>query len=191
MSKKTYYTLYAKNVRGTNFKHCSVNPTLYFKLHIDEQRDASDADYHAYMEKVQDEIYDAISHKFLLSIPTKISNDKKNFLIFKDNIDMPNVKEFCDAIIDEINFFTQTKHTADYCTCTTLLLQMDKAPNPFRASKVGEKLTQTNYIDENKEVLSGAGKEQDYGIITPFDTFIYLKNKKENPVDENEETVAW
>ena len=192
MAKKQYPALYVKSVRGTNYKNSSVNPTLYFNIEIDEQKAKEDAQYLEYMQQMKKEVYDAITHKFLLSIPTLVTNDKLDFLIFKDNIDIPVVKQFCNAIIDELNYFTKTKHEAKYYVTETILLQMDKAPNPLRASKVGPKFTETDILKTECETLVGDGKEQDYGIITPFDTYVYLKEKaKQEHSDQDETIVEW
>ena len=76
MTKKTYPALYTTSVKGTNFHHSGIYPTLYFKILPDEQRYQNDLDYREYMDFISNEPYDAITHKFLLSIPTKITNDR-------------------------------------------------------------------------------------------------------------------
>lgn len=189
---KTYPVLYTTSVKGSTFKHCGIYPTLYFKVHADKERIKSDSQYKSYMQLVDKEVLDAITHKFLISIPITVTNDHIPFIIFKDNIDLDTVKLFCKAILDEISFFTKTKHTADYVTLETMLMVIDKDPSPFKASKVGDKLTQTSIIQDNIELLTGDGKDEDSGILTPYDVFLDLNKKKENQRSENkEEIVTW
>lgn len=183
-----YPVLYVKNVKGSGFKHSSINHTLYFDLQINEEN--QDPDYIEYIQQAKKEIIDAIIHKFMISLPSKVSNDQETFIIFKDNIDKVTLKQFCNAIIDELNFFTKTKHKALFYETDTMLLQLNKEPSPFKANKVGEKLTKTNF-KEHAEVLTGDDKEEDYGIITPFDTYIYLRDQKLKENEDKEEIVEW
>lgn len=191
---KTYPVLHVTSVKGSTYKHCSINPTLYFKINIDEQRAKEDQMYSEYMEQIQKEALDAITNKFLTSIPIVVTNDHIPFLIFKDNVDLDVVKLFCKAILDELTFTTKTRHTADYTELKTMLMQMDKDPSPFKVSKVGEKLTHTNIVQETIETLHGDGKDQDAGILTPFDVFITFKERKNKLVEDEtreEVVVSW
>ena len=43
MTKKTYPALYTTSVKGTNFHHSGIYPTLYFKILPDEQRYQNDS----------------------------------------------------------------------------------------------------------------------------------------------------
>ncbi|WP_297236996.1 hypothetical protein, partial [uncultured Faecalicoccus sp.] len=60
MTQKQYPVLYATSTKGTFFKHCSINQTLYFKMIKDEERAKADPDYDLYMDAMVDECYDAI-----------------------------------------------------------------------------------------------------------------------------------
>ena len=53
MTKKTYPALYATSVKGTNFHHSGIYPTLYFKILPDEQRYQNDLDYREYMDSAE------------------------------------------------------------------------------------------------------------------------------------------
>lgn len=190
MSQKKYPVLYVQNAKGSLYKHCSVNPTLYFKINVDDEKAKTDQNYKEYMDYIEEEIYSAITNKYILSSPTRVSNDKVPFLIFKSNIDLKNVKEFCKAMLDELEYFTKVKHNGVYAEFTTLLLQMDKTLNFFRANQVGEKLSQSTLFTETKETLNGTGAVQDNGILTPYDIYLASKNKEKNEED-SEEVVTW
>lgn len=192
MTKKTYPALYTTCVKGTNFHHSGIYPTLYFKILPDEQRYQNDLDYREYMDFISNEPYDAIANKFLLSIPTKITNDKQAFLLFKTNVDIQTVKQFCIAMLDEINYFTGTNHKADYYMTETILLEIGKTPSIFKSSKIGEKLTKTNLVSVNKIILEGSSNNNDNGILTSFETYLYMKNQNKNEEQDNdEEIVVW
>ena len=192
MNKNKYPVVMAQSVKGTNFHHSGVYTTLYFKIYPDEKRYNEDNDYHEYMDFIKNEPYDAITNKFLLSIPTRITNDNITLLLFKSNIDINIVKQFCIAMLDEIDYFTGTEHKADYFVTDTILLQIGKSPSLLKASKIGDKLTQTDQIEKEKIILKGDKKNADSGILTPFDIYLYDKKKKENELEnENEEIVSW
>lgn len=192
MSQKQYPVLYTTKTKGTFFKHCSINPTLYFEMIKDEERAKTDADYNLYMDAMVDECYDALIHKFITSQPLKVTNDKIPFLIFKSNVDMRVVKMFCQAILDEVYESTGTDHQAKYLELKTLFMQMDKEPSPFKAGKVGEKLTQSSIFHDQLQILEGSHKKIDSGIITPFKEYILLKQENaQNKSDSNEDIVEW
>ena len=191
MTQKQYPVLYATSTKGTFFKHCSINQTLYFKMIKDEQRAKADPDYDLYMDAMVDECYDAIVHKFITSQPLKVTNDKIPFLIFKSNIDMRNVRMFCQAILDEVYESTGIDHKARYLELKTMFMQTGKDPSPFKGNKVGEKLTQSPIFKEQMEILEGSHKQIDSGIITPFKEYILIKNEQAKAKKENEEIVEW
>ncbi|WP_273476975.1 hypothetical protein [Faecalicoccus acidiformans] len=189
MSQKQYPVLYATKTKGTFFKHCSINSTLYFEMIKDENRAATDADYNLYMDAIVDECYDALIHKFITSQPLKVTNDKIPFLIFKSNIDMRLVKMFCQAILDEVYESTGIDHQAKYLELKTMFMQMDKDPSPLKINKVGQKLTQSSIFQDEMQILEGSHQKIDSGIITPFKEYILLK--QENNQESKEDIVEW
>ena len=114
------------------------------------------------------------------------------FLLIKTNVDIQTVKQFCIAMLDEINYFTGTNHKADYYMTETILLEIGKTPSIFKSSKIGEKLTKTNLVSVNKIILEGNSNNNDNGILTSFETYLYMKNQNKNEEQDNdEEIVVW
>ena len=74
----------------------------------------------------------------------------------------------------------------------TILLEIGKTPSIFKSSKIGEKLTKTNLVSVNKIILEGSSNNNDNGILTSFETYLYMKNQKQNEEQDNdEEIVVW
>ena len=47
-----------------------------------------------YMKKIESEVPKAIIHQFTMSQPVSVTNDRIVFILFKDNIDLNQVKNF-------------------------------------------------------------------------------------------------
>lgn len=185
-----YPVLYTTSTKGTNYRHCSINETLFFEINVNQEKANTDPIYKEYMEEIKKETYAALIHKFLVSMPLEVTNNHIHFLIFKDNIDMRTVKQFCKAMLDELAFFTKVKHTAKYANMQTMFMEINKEASIFKTNKVGEKLTITTILQDTMEILEGDGKDEDAGILTPFD--VYVQNKKsQEQQEENEEIVTW
>lgn len=193
MAKQKYPVLYVKSVYGSMFKHCSINQTLYFKIFKDEKRKQEDPLYAEYMEYVDNEVYDAIINKYIISSPNRVTNNRISFLIFRSNIDMSSVKQFCQAMLDELQHFTGIAHKAQYANLETMLMEMDKEPSLLKASKVGDKLTETDILQETMETMLPSSKVQDNGILTPFDIFVRSKQEEQDQKQKqlHEDVVAW
>lgn len=186
---KIYPVLYVTNVQGTLFKHCSVHPTLYFKVRLDEELSKTDENYIPYMEQIQEECYDRIVGKFTFSQALKVTNNKIPFIIFRGNIDMGMVKQYCQVLLDEISFFTKKEHFADFMTIDTMFMQIGKNPTFFKAASVGKKLTDTDFLNDHGIVLDGLHDLEDHGQLTPYYDFKNKDNDKAQ--EEEEEIVAW
>lgn len=188
MNQKKYPALYVTSTKGTMYKHCSVNPTIYFEMIKDEERAQKDEDYNDYMEAMKDECYDALIHKFITSQPLKVTNDKIPFIIFKSNIDLRSVRYFCKAILDEVFASTGSDPKAKYLEIPTIFLEINKDPSFLKVNKIGDKLTRSSLFNEKMEVLEGSHKAIDSGIITPFQEYNTLHKEKQQ---EQEEIVEW
>lgn len=186
---KIYPALYVTSTKGTFFKHCSVNKTLYFELIKDEKRASEDPEYDEYMTYIQNECYDALIHKFITSQPLKVTNDRLPFIIFKSNADFRNIRLFCKAILDEIYASTGSDPKAKYCETETIFLEINKNPSFLRANSIGEKLTQSETFKNQIKLLEGSHEKIDSGIVTPFDEYRILKAQKVK--EEEEEIVEW
>lgn len=171
MNQKTYPVLYVQKIATRLYKHCGIYPTLYFK--IEENEKLKDTPYYAqYMKKIESEVPKAIIHQFTMSQPVSVTNERIVFILFKDNIDLNQVKNFCMGMLEELEFYTKEIHTGQYACLDTMLMEMDRPASPFKFNKVGEKLTQTNLLDSCIEILNGHENPQDNGILTTFEDFI-------------------
>lgn len=184
MSDKTYPVLYVTDLRGAIFKHCSVHPTLYFEIIKDEELMQNDPDYLTYIEKIQEECLINIVNKFTFSQALKITNNRIPFIIFRSNIDMGMVKQFCQVLLNEVAYFTGKKHDANYMVTKSMLMQINKKPFFTKTNKVGPKLSETDFMKECGMILEGTNEPADSGWLTPYDSF------KEKEKDE-EEVVTW
>lgn len=187
MSKKQYPALYVTSTKGTFFKHCSINKTIYFEIVPDSARYETDANYAQYMDEMQTEALQAIIHKFIGSQPLLVTNDKKPFLIFKSNIDIQNVEYFCKAILDELYYSVDIDHKAKYRELETIFVQIDKQPALFKGDSIGQKLTQMDDFEQKYTLLEGSHEKVDSGILTPYKEFLLLKKEQE----EQEKIVTW
>ncbi len=189
MKDKKYPVLYATNLTGTLYKHCTVHPTLFFRIIADEELTKSNPEYPTYMKQIAEECYTNVINKFTFSQPLKVTNDKIPFIIFRNNIDQGTVKQFCRMLLDEIEFFTKKEHRADYMMINTLFMQIGKAPRIYRANAVGEKLTKLDFLKEYGEKLEGNHKPEDSGWLTPL--YEFNEDSKKQQPEEQEEIVTW
>ena len=146
------------------------------------------------MEKTREEAYKAIQNKFTMSQPLKVTNDHKVFIIFRGNIDMRDVKTFCKMMLQELEYFTEGVHKADYAELETMFMEIGRAPTFMKASKVGEKLTQTDILDKIMVHMDGHDQPQDNGCLTPYTDYVDFKEeeKRQNlKKEELEEVVEW
>lgn len=193
MSDKKYPVLYATSVKGTIFRHCGVYNTIYF--HIYNNEDLKDKPYYTeYMELVRDEVVKAIQNKFTMSQPLKVTNDHKVFIIFRGNIDMRDVKTFCHMMLQELEYFTEGIHKADFAQLETMFMEINCEPTFLKANKVGEKLTQTTILDDIMEHMDGHDHPQDNGCLTPYTDYVEDKEeekRKQLEKEELEQVVEW
>ena len=192
--KQPYRVLYVTSVQGTLFRHSSVNPTMYFKLLPDEERMATDTMYREYMEDIiKNELLQSIVNKFILSQPLIVTNDHIPYVIFKGNIDKAVLFMYVKAILDELEYATKTPIKAVYGMTDTLFLEIGKRPSAFRSGRVGEKLSQTDFIEKECEVIEGDHKEEDAGALTPYDMWVRCKQEelRQKQEEEEEEIVTW
>ena len=192
--KKPYPALYVTCTQGTLYRHCSVNPTLYFSLLPNEERMASDPMYKEYMEDIiKNELLQAIVNKFIISQPLIVTNDHVPFVIFKGNIDKKVLELYLKAILDELEYATKASITAKYGMVDTIFLEIGKKPTMLKATKIGEKLTQTDFLEKGWKILEGEHKEEDAGALTPYDMWIQCKEEemKKAQEEEEEEIVTW
>ena len=193
MADKKYPVLYATSVKGTIFRHCGVYNTIYFNIY--NNKELEDKPYYLeYMEKTREEVYKAIQNKFTMSQPLKVTNDHKVFIIFRGNVDMRDVKTFCKMMLQELEYFTEGIHTADYAELETMFMEIGRAPSFLKASKVGEKLTQTDILDKIMVHMDGHDQPQDNGCLTPYTDYVDSKEeeKRQNlEKEELEEVVEW
>ena len=192
--KQPYRALYVTSVTGTLVRHSSVNPTMYFKLLPDEERMASDEMYRGYMEDIiKNELLQSIVNKFILSQPLIVTNDHIPYVIFKGNIDKTVLFMYVKAILDELEYATKTPIKAIYGMTDTIFLEIGKRPSAFKASRVGEKLSQTDFIEKECQVIEGDHKEEDAGALTPYDMWIRCKQEelRQKQEEEEEEIVTW
>ena len=193
MGTKKYPVLYATSVKGTIYRHSGIYNTLYFKVYENEEC-KSKPYYGEYMGSIQDEVVTAIQHQFTMSQPLKVTNDRKVFIIFRGNIDMNEVCSFCKMIVQELEFHCEGVHKADIATLECMFLENNREPNPFKYSKKGNKLTQTNILDSIMTTIDGHDKPQDNGILTPYSDFVHDKEvelQKKKEAEELEEVVTW
>lgn len=183
--------LYTRHTRGSLYRHGSKNKTLYFVLNPDRERYLTDEEYRNYFDDIwNNEIFAAITNKFITTTPVMVTNDHIRFLIFKSNIDPYALKEFCKAIVQEMDFSTGSTHTANYSLIDTLFMQMDKPAPFYRGTSQGGKLTQDKELLRSLEQpLESAGDPQDNGIFMPFEAWKEEKRRLEHP--EEEEIVQW
>ena len=174
MADKKYPVLYATSVKGTIFRHCGVYNTIYFNIY--NNKELEDKPYYLeYMEKTREEAYKAIQNKFTMSQPLKVTNDHKVFIIFRGNVDMRDVKTFCKMMLQELEYFTEGIHVADYAELETMFMEIGRAPSFLKASKVGEKLTQTDILDKIMVHMDGHDQPQDNGCLTPYTDYVDFK----------------
>ena len=150
--------------------------------------------YLEYMEETREEAYKAIQNKFTMSQPLKVTNDHKVFIIFRGNVDMRDVKTFCKMMLQELEYFTEGVHKADYAELETMFMEIGRAPTFMKASKVGEKLTQTDILDKIMVRMDGHDQPQDNGCLTPYTDYVDFKEeeKRQNlKKEELEEIVEW
>ena len=188
MSKK-YPALYTTSTKGTFFKHCSINKTIYFELLMNEEEALKNSEYKEYMNYIQQECYDALVHKFITSQPLKVTNDRIPFVIFKSNADFSTIRLFCKAILDELYASTGIDPKAKYYETETIFVEINKTPTMLRKNNIGEKLTQRPVFKNNIEILEGSHEKIDSGIVTSFKEYEILKAEKEKVDDD--EIVEW
>lgn len=188
MKDKKYPVLYATNLMGTLYKHCSIHPTVYFNIRLNEDMLKSDEDYQSYMERIIDECYVNIVNKFTFSQALKVTNNKIPFIIFRGNVDKGMVKQFCRTLLDEVSFSTKASHVADYMMIDTMFMQIGKAPKFYRVNSVGDKLSETDFLSLYGETLESSEKPEDAGWLTTYYDFKRGPAKSE---EEQEEIVAW
>ena len=173
MADKKYPVLYATSVKGTIFRHCGVYNTIYFNLY--NNKELEDKPYYLeYMEETRDEVYKAIQNKFTMSQPLKVTNDHKVFIIFRGNIDMRDVKTFCKMMLQELEYFTEGVHEADYAELETMFMEIGRAPIMVH--------------------MDGHDQPQDNGCLTPYTDYVDFKEeeKRQNLKNEElEEVVEW
>ena len=192
--KKPYPALYATYTQGTLYRHCSVNPTLYFKLLPDEERMASDPMYKGYMEDIiKNELLQSITNKFILSQPLIVTNDHIPFLIFKGNVDKKVLELYLKAILDELEYATKSPILAKYGMTETIFMEIGKRPTMLKAGRIGEKITQTDFLEKECTILEGEHKEEDAGALTPYDMWVHCKEQEaiKEQEEEEEEIVTW
>ena len=174
MADKKYPVLYATSVKGTIFRHCGIYNTIYFNIY--NNKELEDKPYYLeYMEETREEVYKAIQNKFTMSQPLKVTNDHKVFIIFRGNVDMRDVKTFCKMMLQELEYFTEGVHKADYAELETMFMEIGRAPTFMKASKVGEKLTQTDILDKIMVRMDGHDQPQDNGCLTPYTDYVDFK----------------
>lgn len=168
--------LYVQKINTRLFKHCGIYPTLYFQI----QKDTSITNelYEQYMDFIQEEITKSIIHQFTMAQPTTVKNDGILFIIFRDNVDVDQIKDFCIQLIEEIDYYTKGKHKADFLVLNTMLMEMDRPATLFKFSKVGEKLTQTDQINQQK-ICIHANQAQDHNCLMTFPEFIEEKKSQD------------
>lgn len=177
MADKKYPVLYATSIKGTIFRHCGVYNTIYFNIY--NNKELEDKPYYLeYMEKTREEAYKAIQNKFTMSQPLKVTNDHKVFIIFRGNVDMRDVKTFCKMMLQELEYFTEGIHVADYAELETMFMEIGRAPSFLKASKVGEKLTQTDILDKIMVHMDGHDQPQDNGCLTPYTDYVDFKEEE-------------
>lgn len=183
MSKNTLYpVLYVKEINSRFYKHCGIYPTVYFK--IENTKELEQEPYYCeYMDQIRKEAMKAICHQFTMSCPTTVSNDQEVFVIFKDNVELEQVKNFCIQILEELEYFTKKTHVAQFATLETMLMIIDRPVTLFKMNKVGEKLTQTDILSNLITEIDGHEDPQDNGCVTTYEDFI---REKENPVQIEE-----
>ncbi len=191
--KKPVNALYCQNLMGSMYRHGSKNKTLYFEVQPDPEAYASDPLYHEYFDEiVRDELYTGIIHKFIVSQPLLIHNDRLPFLIFKSNIDTFALNEFVKATVQELDFHTALKHSAQSGLTDTVLMQMDKNVPLTRSGSLGEKLSASAEMESLRNPVTYDGEPQDNGIMTPFDAWKAEKARLAALEDkEQEEIVEW
>ncbi|MGM9947704.1 hypothetical protein [Floccifex sp.] len=168
--------LYVQKINTRLFKHCGIYPTLYFKIKKDES--ITDLLYEEYMDSIQEEITKSIIHQFTMAQPTTVKNDGTLFIIFRDNVDTDQIKEFCIQLIEEIDFYTKGKHYADFVILNTILMEMDRPATLFKFSKVGEKLTQTDELENLKTTIQGK-QAQDHNCLMTYPEFLEEKKSQD------------
>ena len=190
---KIYPAIYVTDTQGTLFHHCSVNPTLYFELIPDKARAAEDRYYKEYMEEIiRDEMLQAIVNKFILSQPLIVTNDHIRFVMFKGNLDKQMLELFLKAMIDELAFTTKAPIVARYGMTDTIFMEIGKHPTMFKAGRVGDKLTHTDFLEKECRIMEGDHKEEDAGVFTPYDFWVRCKKEEEQAgKEEEEEIVTW
>lgn len=193
MADKKYPVLYATSVKGTIFRHCGIYNTIYFNIY--NNKELEDKPYYLeYMDETRKEVYKAIQNKFTMSQPLKVTNDHKVFIIFRGNVDMRDVKTFCKMMLQELEYFMEGVHKADYAELETMFMEIGRAPTFMKASKVGEKLTQTDILDKIMVRMDGHDQPQDNGCLTPYTDYVDFKEeeKRQNlKKEELEEVVEW
>lgn len=190
--KKPVPVLYTTSTRGSLYRNGSVNQTLYFYLEPDQELMAQDPAYAAYYEDMMStEIFQAITNKFVVSQPLKVTNDRIPFVIFKSNIDPYSLEEFCKAIVQEFSFHTGKEHQGRYGLQKAMFREIDNKPT-FSLMSTGEKISRMkdfdstwHYLDYNKDLT-------DQGIMVPFEIWKEEKRREEAArKKEEEEIVEW
>lgn len=193
--KKPVPVIYTTTARGSLFRPGSVNQTLHFEITPDPEL-MKDPKYAAYYEDMmKHESPQAIVNKFVISQPLYITNDRIPFFIFKSNIDEYSLKEFCRAILQEFSLHTGVTHSGEYGFGKTMFLEIGKKPR-FSLSPTGEKLTQSEDMENFRTVLEFEGDPSDQGIMVPFyawkeEVRRKIAEEKEKAAREEEEVVNW
>lgn len=193
--KKPVPVIYVTSTKGSLFKHGSINQTLYFNIDPDPDLYANDESYRGFFDEMwTKEIPQAITNKFVTSQPLYVTNDKIPFYMFKSNIDLYNLKEFCKSIVNELSFTTGVRHNAQYGVTKTLFQELGKDPKVFSLYGKGDKLSRSADLEELKEPLEYSDRLTDNGIMCPFEIWKEEKRRerlKAQQIDEEEEIVTW
>jgi hypothetical protein len=193
--KQPLNTLEVQSVKGSLYRNGSVNDTLYFHIDMDEELAKEDEQYvQYYKDMTENEIFSAITNKFITSQPLKVSNDRIPFVIFKSNIDKYSLEEFCKAVLQEFSFHTGKVHTGQYGLTKTIFSEMGKESFRMHFVKKGEKFSRSSEFEEIKNQPLTFDKEpSDQGIMIPFTAWKEEKRQMQEAEEtyENEEIVEW
>ena len=167
-----YPVLYAQSLAKTMYKHCQKGYAFYALPLTDETFIQANPLNQAYLDEINEQLYQRVHDKFIAATPLYVTNNQKKFIMFRSNLEPLEVNEFVSMTLDELAFHTGIEFYAKIAVIPTMLMVMDQKPTIFSANKIGDKLSDSELLLENLQIIHSHGWKNDNGFFPEYKEFL-------------------
>ena len=92
--------------------------------------------------------------------------------MFRSNFEPLEVNQSNSMALDELAFHTGIEFNAKIAVIPTMLMVMDQKPTIFSANKIGDKLSDSELLLENLQIIHSHGWKNDNGFFPEYKEFL-------------------